>query len=245
MFIRLEPAKDVLLAKQIEKPMVMYSGMAYLHGRTELTPTGMTGAGLVDFTNATLKSRLYSFETMKLHADTSDFRLTEGDTASIAFRTDNVNATVKLDERIGEFVSNGNETKVEFPVNQYMCYMDRFKWYMDQGDLELESDRKVAAVNEDLQLSGTNFISTRADQDSLSFMAPKARYDLKQHLITANDVQYIGVADALITPDSNRVRIRRNAEMDPHHQRGDHGQRGDQAPHHLQRHGEHQGQAQL
>jgi hypothetical protein len=195
--------------------MVMYDAMAYLHGRTELTPAGMTGAGLVDFTNATLKSRLFQFETMQLHADTSDFRLTEGDTSSIAFRTDNVNATVKLDERVGEFVSNGNETKVEFPVNQYMCYMDRFKWYMDQGDLELESDRKVAAVNEDLQLSGTNFISTRADQDSLSFMAPKARYDLKQHLITANDVQYIQVADALITPDSSRVRIRRNAEMDP------------------------------
>ncbi|MBL0045262.1 MAG: hypothetical protein IPP33_12975 [Flavobacteriales bacterium] len=215
VFIRLEPAKDVLLAKQITAPMVMYDKAAYLHGQTELTPKGMTGAGLIDFTNATLKSRLFQFETMKLHADTSDFRLTEGDTASIAFKTDNVNATVKLDERVGEFVSNGNETKVEFPVNQYMCYMDRFKWFMDQGDLELESDRKVAAVNEDLQLSGSNFISTRADQDSLSFMAPKARYDLKQHLITANEVQYIHVADALITPDSNRVRIRRNAEMDP------------------------------
>ena len=215
VFLRFEPAQDVLLAKQLEKPMVMYDGMAYLHGKTELRPAGMTGAGLVDFTNATLKSRLFQFETMKLHADTSDFRLTEGDTASIAFRTDNVNATVKLDERIGEFVSNGNETKVEFPVNQYMCYMDRFKWYMDQGDLELESDRKTAAVNEDLQLSGSNFISTRPDQDSLSFMAPKARYDLKQHLITANDVQYIQVADALITPDSMRVRIRKNAEIDP------------------------------
>jgi hypothetical protein len=215
VFIRFEPAQDVLMATQLTVPMVMYDKMAYLHGKTELTPKGMTGAGLIDFTNATLKSKLFQFETMKLHADTSDFRLTEGDTSSIAFRTDNVNATVKLDERLGEFVSNGKETKVEFPVNQYMCYMDRFKWFMDQGDLELESDQKVAAVNEDLQLSGTNFISTRADQDSLSFMAPKARYDLKQHLITANDVQFIQVADALITPDSNRVRIRRNAEIDP------------------------------
>jgi uncharacterized DUF497 family protein len=152
---------------------------------------------------------------MQVHADTSDFRLTEGDTASIAFKTDNVNATVKLDERVGEFVSNGTETKVEFPVNQYMCFMDRFKWYMDQGDIELESDRTAAVGNEDLQLSGSNFISTRPDQDSLSFMAPKARYDLKKHLITANDVQYIQVADALVTPDSMRVRIRRNAEMDP------------------------------
>ena len=215
VFTRLEPKNDKLLADHRGKPMNMYGGQSFLYGKTELTPRGMTGAGLVDFTNATLASKLFDFTTMRIHADTSDFRLTEGDTASIAFRTDNVNATVKLDERIGEFVSNGKNTKVEFPVNQYMCFMDRFKWFMDQGDLELEADQTTAAGNEDLQLSGTNFISTRPDQDSLSFMAPKARYDLKQHLITANEVPYIQVADARITPDSNRVRIRRNAEMDP------------------------------
>ena len=215
LFVRLEPAKDVLRTEKLKKPMVMFGDQAFLHGLTDLKPSGMTGAGLVDFKNATLYSRLFDFTTMQVHADTSDFRLTEGDTASIAFKTDNVNATVKLDERVGEFVSNGTETKVEFPVNQYMCFMDRFKWYMDQGDIELESDRTAAVGNEDLQLSGSNFISTRPDQDSLSFMAPKARYDLKKHLITANDVQYIQVADALVTPDSMRVRIRRNAVMDP------------------------------
>lgn len=215
LFVRLEPARDVLRTEKLRSPMVMYGDQALLHGLTDLTPAGMTGAGLIDFRNATLKSKLFQFQTMQLHADTSDFRLTEGDTASIAFRTDNVNATVKLDERIGEFVSNGTETKVEFPVNQYICYMDRFKWFMDQGDIELESDRTAAAGSEDLQLSGSNFISINPDQDSLSFMAPKARYDLKKHLITAQDVQYIQVADALITPDSMRVRIRRNAQMDP------------------------------
>ncbi len=215
VYVRLEPAKDNLRAEQIRRPMVLYDDQAVLHGLTDLSPKGMTGAGLIDFRNATLKSKLFQFETMQLHADTSDFRLTEGDTASIAFKTDNVNATVKLDERVGEFVSNGSETKVEFPVNQYICYMDRFKWYMDQGDIALESDRKAAEGADDLQLSGSNFISIRPEQDSLHFMAPKARYDLKKHLITADDVQYIQVADALITPDSMRVRIRKNAEMDP------------------------------
>jgi hypothetical protein len=215
VFAKLVPAQDVLHVEKLRKPMVMYDDQALLHGSTDLTPSGMTGAGLIDFRNATLRSDLFQFQTLQLHADTSDFRLTEGDTSSIAFKTDNVNATIKLDERVGEFVSNGSETKVEFPVNQYICYMDRFKWYMDQGDLELESDRTAAAGADDLQLSGSNFISTRPDQDSLSFMAPKARYDLKKHLITANDVQYIQVADALVTPDSMRVRIRKNAVMDP------------------------------
>lgn len=215
LFVRLEPQRDVLLAQVTRKPMIMYEGQAYLHGKTELTPKGMTGAGLVDFTNATLRADLFDFKHVQLHSDTSDFRLTEGDTASIAFKTDNVNSTIKLDERVGEFVSNGDETKVEFPVNQYICFMDRFKWFMDVGDIELESDRTAAAGSSDLQLAGPNFISVRPDQDSLSFSAPKARYDLKQHLITANEVPYIPVADALVSPDSARVRIRRNAEMDP------------------------------
>jgi hypothetical protein len=215
LYVRLEPARDMLHSEKLRKPMTMYQGQALLHGSTELTPKGMTGSGLVDFGNATLRADLYQFETMQLHSDTADFRLTDGDVESIAFSTDNVNATVKLDERIGEFVSNGKETKVEFPVNQYICFMDRFKWYMDDGDIELESDRTAAAGSEDLQLSGSNFISTNPAQDSLSFMAPRARYDLKKHLITATDVVYIQVADALISPDSAVVRIRKQAQMDP------------------------------
>ena len=215
LYVRLEPANDLLHSEKLRSPMQMYDGQAILHGSTDLTPKGMTGAGLIDFHNATLGSDLFEFTTMQLHSDTSNFRLTDGDVSSIAFSTDNVDATIKLDERVGEFVSNGTETKVEFPVNQYVCFMDRFKWYMDEGDIELESDQTAAAGSEDLQLSGSNFISVNPDQDSLSFMAPRARYDLKKHTITASDVQYIQVADALVTPDSNIVRIRKHAEMDP------------------------------
>lgn len=214
VFTKFEPDKDVFTASIRKKPMVMFDNEALLYGGTQLTPSGMTGAGLVDFRNATLSSDLFSFETRKVKADTSDFRLTEGDTSAIAFSTDNVNATIDLDERVGDFVSNGDETIVEFPVNKYICYMDRFKWFMDDGAIQLESDRQEAAASKDLQLSGPNFISVHPDQDSLSFMAPKARYDLKKHVITALDVEYIPVADALIYPDSATIRIRRNAKMD-------------------------------
>ena len=54
LFVRLEPAKDVLRTEKLRKPMTMYDGQAYLYGLTDLKPTGMTGAGMVDFTNATL-----------------------------------------------------------------------------------------------------------------------------------------------------------------------------------------------
>jgi hypothetical protein len=36
-----------------------------------------------------------------------------------------------LDKRVGEFVANGNASIVRFPKNQYIAYMERFKWFMD------------------------------------------------------------------------------------------------------------------
>ncbi|MCU0320085.1 MAG: hypothetical protein MUE88_08405, partial [Flavobacteriales bacterium] len=72
VFVRLEPARDVLRTEKLRKPLVMYGDQAVLHGATDLTPKGMTGNGLIDFRNATLRSDLFAFETMQLHADTSD-----------------------------------------------------------------------------------------------------------------------------------------------------------------------------
>ena len=193
-----------------------------------------------------MRAKLFDFKHMQLHADTSDFRLTEGDTASIAFRTDNVNSTVKLDERIGEFVSNGNETKVEFPVNQYICYMDRFKWYMDAGRHRTGKRSHGRGRSERPAARAARTSSAcDPDQDSLSFMAPKARYDLKQHLITANDVhQHPGGRRADHAGQHARAHPQERRDG-PAGQRGDHGQLRHQVPHDLQRLGQHQGQAGL
>src|SRR5690606_16824314 len=139
---------------KLRSPMQMYDGQAILHGSTDLTPKGLTGAGLIDFHNATLESDLFEFTTMQLHSDTSNFRLTDGDVSSIAFSTDNVDATIKLDERVGEFVSNVTETKVEFPVIQYVCFMDRLKRYVDEYDIELDIEQTAADVSATPPLSG-------------------------------------------------------------------------------------------
>jgi len=95
--------------------------------------------------------------------------------------------------------------------------MDHFKWYIDQGTIQLGSNKTVAkqGIEEDeLELAGPEFISVHPQQDSLRFIAPVAKYDLKRHIITAREVPYINVADARIYPDSGRVIIRRDAAMD-------------------------------
>jgi hypothetical protein len=66
-----------------------------------------------------------------------------------------------------------------------------------------------------MQFEGSRFISVHPDQDSLEFYSPAARYDLKNSIIEAKQVQYVPVADALIYPDSGLVTIRKRAKMDP------------------------------
>jgi hypothetical protein len=140
-----------------------------------------------------------------------------GEGLGLAFRTDNVHAVIDFDARMGDFVANDGETRIELPANQYACFMDRFKWFMDEDQLELSSDRPVDTdfvINTEGQEAAANFVSLRKDQDSLRFSAPKAIYDVAEQVLACEQVPYIRVADALVLPDSGRVVIRRRAVMD-------------------------------
>ena len=49
-----------------------------------------------------------------------------------AFETGDVQGEVDFEARTGEFVPNSGETAIELPIQQYLCYMDRFQgsWMM-------------------------------------------------------------------------------------------------------------------
>lgn len=152
-----------------------------------------------------------------IDADTASFRLKNYDVKDeIALKTDNVNAHIDFTQRFGEFKSNGTTSFIEFPENKYICYMDKFKWFMDNENIELEAAKKTGGsvnIETDVDLAGANFFSVHPDQDSLKFLAPKATFDLKKKIITCNKVDYLNIGDARIYPDSQVVVILRDAEM--------------------------------
>ena len=88
---------------------------------------------------------------------------------------------------------------------------------MDEDQIELEAAETRSAadivIDSDLDLKGSNFYSVNANQDSLNFKAPKARYDLKTYNVYCRDVPYIKVADVQIAPDSGNVIIHQKAVM--------------------------------
>jgi len=211
------PTKDVLTAASVESPIIFFADDATLDGELNLQPSGLTGTGMMAFQGAELDSRLFEYTTRKILSDTADFRLNQAGAEVLAFKTNNVNSEIDFDDRLGVFKSNGGETKIEFPANQYICFMDEFKWFMDDNEMELASNRKatddfVIDTSEDTAMS--NFFSINEHQDSLNFLAPKAVYDIDASIIRCDKIKYIAVADSKILPDSGKVIIQKRAKME-------------------------------
>jgi len=66
----------------------------------------------------------------------------------------------------------------------------------------------------DLNLEGSEFISTRPDQDSLRFFSTSASYDLQKNIIYAEDVKIIRVADAAVFPGDGKLNILQDAQIE-------------------------------
>src|SRR5690606_28825506 len=112
--------------------------------------------------------------------------------------------------------SNNGESKVEFPVNQYVCRMDKFTWLMDSELVEMENTtRSNVDIDAGLDLSKPNFFSIHPKQDSLQFRSAKASFNMKERAIYCSSVAYIDVADARIYPEEMKITILKKAEMEP------------------------------
>lgn len=207
------PAKDVMnISNSKEKKFVAYNGQSEFNGQLSLTPQELTGGGAADFSNARLDARMIHFKSTLFDSDTANFILKDAATGTTAFSTMNVNAHVDFEKRVGEFKSNGKGSIVEFPANQYICFMESFKWFMDNSSIEIGSDKgQTTDTKSDLDLEGPEFISVHPKQDSLRFHASSGKYDLKKLVISAKGVTYLNVADARIYPDKGDVTVDKGA----------------------------------
>lgn len=207
------PKKDVMYDSKINDPIAMYDG-SKLHGTTILTPDGLKGRGQFEFEKAEVESNLFKFKYEDFAADTADFRLKDDTLAGeLSFSTTNVNAFISFKDRFGQFRSNGGGSFIEFPQNQYICFMEEFKWFMDSDDIELSASTQKSEELSDVKLEGSQFISVHPEQDSLSFFSSKARYDLRKKIIYADGVKFFTVADVAIYPDSSKLVVEKKAKM--------------------------------
>lgn len=211
------PMKDIMYHKEIDQPIAMYDMESFMNGQTMIQPDGLSGSGTFEFQKAELESNLMRFKFNDFSADTADFRLKTGnlggEESTYDFKTVNVNAYITFKDRYGEFKSNGGGSFVSFDPVEYICYMEEFKWYMDNDNVELSAGETSSTDASGVKLDGAQFISTKEGQDSLSFFSTKAKYDLKKKRVTAEGVKFINVADAMVYPDSGKVILDKGADM--------------------------------
>ena len=211
------PYEDLLQAFDLKKPFTIYKEKVQFKGRFDLNYKELVGNGKVEFDKADLSSSKILFVKRRFFSDTANFHLKAFEEEGFTFSTVNVNAKIDFDARVGEFITNGSGSYVKFDKNQYIAFMDRFKWFMDAEEIELGDENKkmdAEAAEQGLDLEGPEFISTHPKQDSLRFFAPAAKYNLRKYIISCKNVPYINVADARVFPKNGDVRIFKNAVMD-------------------------------
>ncbi len=213
------PYKDSLLISSTAKPMAMYNNQSSFDGQLSFTPHSLNGDGAVKIKDAEMDSRGFKFNRSSFDALIANFRIKSYDLADLTISTKNYQTHFDFTNRKGEFKSNVGISKVEFPLNKYICSMDRFDWLIDTEEILLSNEQSKKQVPDSLSLdqyidlayTGSEFISVHPLQDSLKFFAATARYNLRTNVINAQEVKVIKVADAAIYPDSGKVMIFKDA----------------------------------
>lgn len=216
VYVHWLPYKDLMHATDKAGPFKTYHEKCTFKGRYALSSQELRGKGVVDMKKADLAADNILFKQHQFFSDTADFHLKAVEEEGLTFASNNVKAKIDLEKRFGEFISNGKGSTVRFPKNQYIAYMERFKWFMDSEEIQLGDDQKKLDANTEnaLDLEGPEFISVHPKQDSLRFIAPAAKYNTRKYIINCINVPFINVADARLYPDSGKVTIFKNAVID-------------------------------
>jgi hypothetical protein len=192
------PYKDSLNVSSEKNSFDLFkSGEHEFFGTLTLTPTGLKGSGTLDWPQASLQSKGFTFGAYSSRADTTSLKIKAAEAGSIAIKSDGVKSDVDFDKQIANFKSNKELLKTELPFNKYETSMNEFSWDMKGATVTFKANEAKPGL----------FTSTDIARDSLKFRGRKAFYDLKTYQLLIDDVPFIKSADALIYPDSSHVEI--------------------------------------
>ncbi len=204
------------------KTFEMFENGTTLDGSLILTPSMLSGSGIVNTVDSRITSDLFSFNTNQIKADTSVYNLKSTSTSGYAFIAENVRTDIDFGLQMTQFHLNTDTSVVKFPEIQYICTMTDFKYDMKTHVLDMEQKGKTGSEllppDKLLSLNFTNldkptFFATNVIGDTISFSSWKGAYHLDEEYIEAEDINYIHIADALIQPEEGKITINRRAKI--------------------------------
>ncbi len=201
-----QPYKDSMtITSHDTVPFKMYRGITSMNGVLNLSSKGLSGAGSLDWSEASVQSDLMKFKATIMTADTAALLIKTLDGDKVTFKTPNVKAKIDFIERMGDFKSNTADISTDFAYNQYKAFLNEFKW---------DIDAKILDFSAPAGSDGALFQSLHPNQDSLIFKAQRGRYNLVTSIIKCEGVKEILVADSRVIPDKGEVKIYPEARME-------------------------------
>jgi len=166
-YIHWEPNLNQMFISTIKDSINLFEDRVTFVGTLKLTPEKLGGSGLTAFADAYLKSDNHVFYAEKFTADTADFNLKPDEQNKKPLLTYNVNSNIDLTNNLGFFKSNGNNSYIDFPVNNYKCYMNYYTWFMDENTVEIGSFEKFKKKALKTNLSLLNSLSKISETNTL------------------------------------------------------------------------------
>lgn len=202
-----------LQATSTVKPFDAYKNRVKHSGTLFVYKNLLDADGQLTIGDAAMQSKLFNLQADNILSAHAGLTLSSVTNSDIQLNTPDVQANVDLAADKGKFVNNTETNKAQFSSNRYACSFKSFTWYMKEAYLNIgiEDTNELNRIwkienTDDIPEQGRNiFVSTDRRTDSLSFIAPLAKYNLKTGLIDCHWINHLDVANGRFYPDKGDV----------------------------------------
>lgn len=202
-----KPRKDSMYLTNHSSPFQFYKNTATLNGVANITEHGMFGSGVLETRGSVSASARFHFEETRYGGRHTTFTVKSDNPSKPALRS--TDSKLEFDLEKGE-ATFGPEiagfASTEFPYLKYRTSIEKGVW-------DLDEKKVVMSKPEGSDISTSYFYSTHPTQDSLVFNASAGIYDMTSMSLNIEGVPFIKVMDGKVFPDSNKVVIKENADM--------------------------------
>lgn len=201
------PEEDHMFVYNTLDSFRLYNNSAALNGFVDLTSNGVKGNGTMTTRGFESKSEDFSFSQTNLMAKHSFFKLASDNPEKPLLTGDDIRLEFDFSKDIADISPEiEGMAALNFPYAQIKTSISNAQWNLNEHKVYMTKPA-------DVDISNSYFYATRKELDSLAFNAEAAVYDIPTSQLTVSGIPYIKVADAMITPENNKVLILENAQI--------------------------------
>jgi hypothetical protein len=194
-----KPYADSMYVIHGKEPLSVYNGKINFSGDLILTPATLVGTGSMAYQSLNVVSKTFAFSPQNIKSSSGDIKITAPNSKKVALTADNVTVDLDLTKDFGKFQSNVDTSKILLPSNRFSTTLNVFTYDLKQNNIDFQKNKNQSSED-------AYFVSNNPEQQALRFQSEKAKFDLNNENIKAQDVPFILLADSRIyTPNKELV----------------------------------------